>query len=113
MRAVLGDSVWEDLPTTVRQHHRATGPTLVAEMADLRATPPSFDPLDVRPPVLVAAGSQSLHHHRDVSRRLADLLPRGQYHELADADHAAHVKQAASVARLVGQIAPLAAKVDL
>ena len=112
MRAVLGDTAWEGLPSTVRQHHRATGPTLVAEMTDLRATPPSFDPLDVRPPILVAAGSRSLHHHREVSRRLTDLLPNGQYHELDGAGHAAHVEQAASFAELIEQIIPLGTTAD-
>jgi len=73
-------------------------------MTDLRATPPGFDPLDVRPPVLVAAGSRSLHHHREVSQRLTDLLPNGRYHELEGAGHAAHVEEAASFARLIEQV---------
>jgi pimeloyl-ACP methyl ester carboxylesterase len=106
MRAVLGDTAWEELPGTVRRHQRATGPALVAEMADLRETPPCFDPLDVRPPVLVAAGSRSLNHHRDVSRKLADLMPRGRYHEIEGAGHAAHVEHPASFARLIEQIVP-------
>ncbi len=107
MRGVLGDAGWDRLPAGVRARRRAAGPVLVAEMAGLRATPPEFDPLTVRPPVLVAAGERSLAHHRTVSARLAELLPRGRFVELGGAGHGAHVEQPAAFAALVDQAAEL------
>ena len=107
MRGVLGDAGWDRLPAGVQARRRDAGPALVAEMAALRADPPGFDPLTVRPPVLVAAGERSLEHHRAVSARLAELLPGGRYVELAGAGHGAHVEEPVAFADLVNEAAIL------
>lgn len=74
---------------------------LVAEMRSLAEDKPSFDPETVMCPVVVGAGAASLKHHKIVSRRLADLLPHGVYHELADAGHPAHATHPELFAELV------------
>jgi pimeloyl-ACP methyl ester carboxylesterase len=101
MRALLGDQGWQAMPERIRTQRRAEGPVLVHEMRSLAEDEPSFDPEALAGPVVVGAGGASLDHHRLVSRRLADLLPDGVYHELADAGHPAHVTHPELFARLV------------
>jgi pimeloyl-ACP methyl ester carboxylesterase len=109
LRAVLGDEGWERLPDRVRQQRRSAGPSLVSEMRALRTAPPGFDPLIVTAPVLVAAGSGGLEHHRTVAARLAELLPHGRYHEIEHAGHSAHTEHPAQFADLVELAAALPA----
>jgi pimeloyl-ACP methyl ester carboxylesterase len=101
MREVLGDAGWLALPERVRLRRRSEGPMLIAEMRSLAENEPSFDPELLQCPVVVGAGAASLEHHKIVSRRLADLLPHGVYHELADAGHPAHVTHPKLFAGLV------------
>ena len=82
----------------------ADGASLVAEMADPAVDEPFFDPLDFPVPTVVAAGSLSVPHHREVARRLADLLPRGRFVEIPDARHAAHVSHPREFAHLVDEL---------
>jgi pimeloyl-ACP methyl ester carboxylesterase len=103
MRAVLGDAGWTAMPERIRNQRRAEGPVLVEEMRSLAEDEPSFDPESLACPVIVGAGSASLDHHRLVSRRLADLLPQGVYHELPQAGHPAHVTHPELFAELVVQ----------
>lgn len=70
---------------------RADGRALCAEMADPMLSTPMFDPLTLDVPAIIAAGQRSLPHHIEVSKRLAELLPRGRFVEIADAGHPAHV----------------------
>jgi pimeloyl-ACP methyl ester carboxylesterase len=107
LRAVLGDDGWDGLPARVQQQRRDASSVLVAEMRALRDSPPGFDPLVVRPPVLVGAGEHSLEHHRVVSARLAELLPRGHYVELPGAEHSAHVSHPTQFAELIAVAASL------
>ncbi|BCJ55992.1 hypothetical protein Asp14428_74670 [Actinoplanes sp. NBRC 14428] len=79
----------------------ADGAALLAEMTDPAVDVPFFDPLDFPVRTVAAAGSLSVPHHREVARRLADLLPRGRFVEIADARHAAHVSHPLEFARLV------------
>jgi pimeloyl-ACP methyl ester carboxylesterase len=101
MRAVLGEHGWPATPERIGNQRRAEAPILVEETRSRSETGPSFDPEALACPVIVAAGGASLDHHRLVSRRLADLLPRGVYHELADAGHPAHMTHPEPFAGLV------------
>ncbi len=82
----------------------ADGASLLAEMADPTVDVPFFDPLDFHTPTVVAAGSLSVPHHREVARRLADLLPRGRFVEIQDARHAAHTSHPQEFARLIDKL---------
>ncbi|MFE9094259.1 alpha/beta fold hydrolase [Streptomyces sp. NPDC007264] len=90
----------------------ADGASLLAEMADPTVDVPFFDPLDFRTPTVVAAGSLSVPHHREVARRLADLLPHGQFVEIQDARHAAHVSHPQEFAHLIDRLERLDARPD-
>ena len=105
LRSVLGAEAWLRLPERVRERRRAEGPVLVEEMRSLRAGPPSFDPEAVECPVVTAAGAESLPHHCLTARRLADLLPKGRYREIAGAGHPGHVTHPGRFADLVSAVA--------
>lgn len=110
MRGILGDEGWERLPERLREKRRGEGHLLHAEMRALTEDPPGFDPLDIEPPVIAAAGSASLPHHRRVSARLADLVHHGRYLELEGAGHPAHVTHPAEFAGLLSAAGRLAAR---
>ncbi|MGW2647179.1 alpha/beta fold hydrolase [Streptomyces sp. NPDC001393] len=82
----------------------ADGASLLAEMTDPTVSVPFFDPLDFQTPTVVAAGSLSVPHHHEVARRLADLLPQGQFVEIQDARHVAHISHPEQFARLIDKL---------
>ncbi|MEU6994725.1 alpha/beta hydrolase [Streptomyces sp. NPDC046465] len=82
----------------------ADGAALISEMTDPTVDAPSFDPLTFPVPTVVAAGSRSAAHHREVAERLAELLPHGRFAEITGAGHAAHVSHPQELARLVREI---------
>jgi pimeloyl-ACP methyl ester carboxylesterase len=82
----------------------ADGAALLSEMTDPTVDLPRFDPLTFPTPTLVVAGSRSATHHRDVARRLAELLPHGRFAEIPGAGHASHVSHPQELAQLVQEI---------
>lgn len=86
MRRLVGDARWERLPPSTRDARRAEGRALVGEMADLRVSAPwSAD--RIQAPVLVMYGEHGQIHHRDGARRLADMLPGAEIHQVEGARH--------------------------
>ena len=108
MRRMVGDRVWERLPSSTRRQRRAEGHTLNAELASL-AGEPVFDPARVRIPVLVGRGGRSRVHQRRGARELAASLPDGELVEIAGAEHGAHLTHPSEVASLIRQVAGVAA----
>lgn len=86
----------------------ADGAALVIEMTEPSLDQPRFDPAEVRVPVLLAAGGGSLEHHREITRRLACLLPDARFTVLDGARHAAHVTHPARFANLIRHTRPAA-----
>lgn len=82
----------------------ADGAVLLSEMTDPTVDLPRFDPLTFPVPTVVVAGSRSATHHRDVARRLAELLPHGRFAEIPGAGHASHVSHPQELAQLVREI---------
>ena len=104
MRRMVGDRIWDRLPTATRMQRRAEGHTLNAELASL-GRGPVFDPARVRVPVLVGRGGRSRPHHRRGARELAAALRKGELVEIADSDHGAHLSHPAEVAALIRRVA--------
>jgi pimeloyl-ACP methyl ester carboxylesterase len=90
MRRIVGDSIWERLPSATRDARRREGLALVADLSTLRGRPVQFDHGVVQIPVVVGCGELSLPHHREGARRTADQLPAGALVELAGQRHGAH-----------------------
>ncbi|GAA4550295.1 hypothetical protein GCM10023192_74450 [Amycolatopsis samaneae] len=85
----------------------ADGTALLTEMLDTTLDEPSFDPLDFDVPLVTAAGAESLPHHHETARRLADLVQAGRFVEVPRGRHVAHVTHPARFAELVGHVEQL------
>lgn len=85
----------------------ADGQSLMTEMMDPALDTPYFEPLSLRTPTIVAAGSSSVAHHREVAQRLADLLPRSRFIEIRGARHVAHITHSTQFAELIRESAAL------
>jgi pimeloyl-ACP methyl ester carboxylesterase len=105
MRRMVGDLVWERLPSATRAQRRAEGRTLEAELEALGGEP-LFDPARIRVPVIVGRGGRSRIHHRRAARELASVLPEGELAEIAEAGHGAHLSHPAEVAELIRRASP-------
>lgn len=104
MRRIVGDMVWERLPSSTRAARRAEGATLQAEIATLAAGAP-FEPARIRIPVIVGRGERSSAHQRRGVRELAAALPMGEMAEIQDAGHGAHLSHPAQLADLIRKAA--------
>ena len=104
MRRMVGDRVWERLPSATRAQRRAEGHTLHAEISSLTIGP-AFEASAVRVPVIVGRGGRSSVHQRRSARELATALPAGEMVEIVDAGHGAHLSHPAEVAALLEQAA--------
>jgi pimeloyl-ACP methyl ester carboxylesterase len=100
MRRMVGHRVWERLPAATREQRRAEGPTLVTELAGLRAGAP-FEISQVGVPVVVGCGSVGLPYAATWARTLAGLLPRGELVEVPGATHGIHLGDPAALAAMV------------
>jgi pimeloyl-ACP methyl ester carboxylesterase len=109
MRRMVGDHIWERLPSSTRAQRRTEGPTLNAEMRSLAGIV-AFDPACIRVPVIVGRGGRSRAHQRRGVEELVPALPTGELAEITDAGHGAHLSHPAEVAELIRRAAELAAR---
>lgn len=73
MRAIIGTDRWEALPARTRAARLAEGPTMLAELAALRAGAPwEASLIDV--PVVVGRGELARPHHRQAMEQLAVMF---------------------------------------
>jgi pimeloyl-ACP methyl ester carboxylesterase len=107
MRRMVGDRIWDRLPSSTQAKRRAEGQTLEAEMSSLRGGA-VFDAGRVRVPVLVGRGGRSRTHQRRGARELAAALPRGELVEIPEAEHGAHLSHPSELAALLVRAANLA-----
>ncbi len=106
MRRMIGDRIWERLPSATRAQRRAEGHTLDAEIDSLTRTPP-FDAGAVTIPVIVGRGGRSSALQRRAAGELATSLPHATLADIAEAGHGAHLSHPAEVAALLGRAAAL------
>jgi pimeloyl-ACP methyl ester carboxylesterase len=106
MRRMVGDRIWDRLPSATRAQRRAEGPTLDAEMLTLRQGA-VFEAAAVEIPVLVGRGGGSRTHQRRGARELAAALPRGELVEIAEAQHGAHLSHPNELGALLRRAADL------
>jgi pimeloyl-ACP methyl ester carboxylesterase len=104
MRRMVGDRVWDRLPSSTRAQRRREGHTLEAEITTLTGAP-AFDSSAIRIPVLVGRGGRSSRHQRRAAGELAASLPAGELVEIENAGHGAHLSHPAEVASLLETLA--------
>jgi lipase len=104
MRRMVGDRIWERLPSATQAARRAEGVTMRAEIATLGAGP-VFQPSAIRVPVIVGRGGRSSVHQRRGVRELAASLPDGELAEIPAAGHGAHLTHPAELAGLIRKVA--------
>jgi pimeloyl-ACP methyl ester carboxylesterase len=108
LQAVIGGSEPVRIAEKERADLSANGQSLINEMTDPSLDTPHFEPLCMQIPTVVAAGSSSVTHHREVSRHLADLLPRSRFIEVRGARHNAHITHSREFAVLIRETAAFA-----
>ena len=101
LRRQIGDRRYELLPLTVREEIMKDGDALIAELTAIRLDPPPFEAANITPPVLVICGAASDERHHRATAALAEALPAGSLHEVAEANHGGHQSHPAEFTRLV------------
>jgi pimeloyl-ACP methyl ester carboxylesterase len=105
MRRMVGDERWQKLPPSTRAARRAEGPTLVAELAQLRPPNPApFELGSIRAPVLAAHGTEGAAHHGEAARAVAAGVPGADLELVPGSGHGVHLTHPAAVAAMVRRL---------
>ena len=104
MRRMVGDRVWERLPSSTRAQRRREGHTLEAEINSL-AVAARLRPRRDTDPRAGGSGRPLVRLSAAAAAELAEALPAGELVEIAAAGHGAHLSHPAEVARLLEQVA--------
>jgi len=86
MRRLVGDAVWEALPTKTRETRRAEGAAMVGELRDLQANEPWLADR-IHCPLVLGYGGNGAVHHTEAMRFLHEKFPESQLFELDNARH--------------------------
>jgi pimeloyl-ACP methyl ester carboxylesterase len=71
MRRLVGDEVWERLPSATRAARRSEGPALIGELSAVSERAP-WSPAAVQAPVLAMRGERCQPHHRQSTAAIAE-----------------------------------------
>jgi pimeloyl-ACP methyl ester carboxylesterase len=100
MRRLVGDTVWERLPSSKQADRRAEGRAMVAELADLRRTAP-WSGARIEAPVLALRGEHARQHHHDATAALDSMIANSRTVTVPHAGHAGPHTHADAVAAAV------------
>lgn len=90
MVRLIGQQRWDSLPERTKAERRREGRTLVDELSALRQGP-SWQPKDIRCPVICGVGSHASAHHQKAATWLADNIDSASLTVVQDAHHGAHM----------------------
>lgn len=108
MRRMVGDRLWERLPSSTRDARRAEGPALDADLASMRQTVPPVDAAGLSLPVVCAAGTEGDEWHRRAAEYLASTIPGAGLEIVEGAGHGAHLTHPKVTASLIRSLRSLA-----
>ena len=108
MRRLVGDAIWERLPSSRRAERRAEGAAMVAELSDLRRGAP-WRGEDIEAPVLALYGEHARPHHLAAMQSFVDMIPQCRVAMIPEAGHAGPHTHADAV---VAAIAPFVASLN-
>lgn len=110
LRAMVGDRVWERMPSAAREGRRAEGAALLADLELSRSEESRVDLRAVRVPVVVGFGGDSPERFRRSAATLLAELPDSCAVEVPGAGHGAHLDHPDEFARFVRVVADCAAE---
>ena len=84
----------------------------MAELADLRRPRAPFDLRDLRVPLVLGRGSESIPHHRRAVDAAAELVPSAEVIDIPGSGHGAPLSHPDAFARLVRRVVERAATPD-
>jgi pimeloyl-ACP methyl ester carboxylesterase len=109
LRRMIGDGMWQRMPSGMRAERRAEGHALMADMRSVRPPAPApFDAVAIAVPVVAAHGSLARRHHVRATELLARTAPRGELATIDGAGHGAHLSHPVPFAGLVRATVALA-----
>jgi pimeloyl-ACP methyl ester carboxylesterase len=91
LRSMIGDRLWERMPSAMREERWAEGEALVADLDLCQHADAAVDFARVTQPVVVGGGEQSSERFRRSSRFLLDELPDAMLVEVAESRHGVHL----------------------
>lgn len=107
MIRMVGEDRWRRLPPSTREARRSEGPTMVAELAQLRPpNPPPFDLADISVPVIAAHGTAGVAHHQRSINQVAATVPGARLRVIDGAGHGIHLTHPHQAAALVAELLP-------
>lgn len=107
MRRMVGDDRWERLPPSTRAARRAEGPTLVAELAQLRPPHPvPFELASITVPVVAGCGTEGAAHHGKAARTVAAGVPGAGLEVVEGCGHGVHLTHPGAVGAMVRRLLP-------
>jgi pimeloyl-ACP methyl ester carboxylesterase len=101
MRRMVGDRIWERLPSGTKAARRSEGEALLADLRSVRTDPPPYDAATLSVPVVSARGTKGRPHHLEAAERLAAEAPDAELRVIPGADHGAHLTHPRDFADLV------------
>lgn len=99
-RLMVGEQTWSRLSERNRAARRAEGPALLAELVDLRDGPSTWQPGDVRVPVVLAVGTLSAASLVAGAHALHERITGSTLVQVGGAGHGAHLTHPDEFSRL-------------
>jgi pimeloyl-ACP methyl ester carboxylesterase len=91
LRSMVGDRLWERMPTAMRDERRSEGVAMVADLEMVRRPDAAVDFAKITQPVVVGGGVESSDRFRRSIRHLFEELPDAVLVEVAESRHGVHL----------------------
>jgi pimeloyl-ACP methyl ester carboxylesterase len=101
LKGMVGERVWERMPTATKEDRRAEGPALVSDVHLTRDGTMQLDLTTVTVKTIAACGGRSAPRFARTAALLMDEIPDAMLIEVADADHGVHLSHPDELASLV------------
>lgn len=102
LRTMIGDRLFDHMPSAMRAQRLAEGAALQADLAACRHADAEVDLAAIRLPVLAGYGTASVDRHRRSAATAAALVEGAELVVVEDADHGIHLAKPAEFARVIG-----------
>jgi pimeloyl-ACP methyl ester carboxylesterase len=101
MRGMIGDRLWNRLPSAMKAERRSEGDALITDLALARSPSVVVDFASVSVPTIAGCGAASPPRFGRSARLVLSEVPDAMMIEVADSDHGVHLSHPAELAALV------------